>query len=401
MNENPTTIADVEALAAKVGISLTSDDYAQANTLAEQRRQQLEAQLTSEAQKQGLAALVDQFNRFYPKFLQTLLGIGDVLTTMTQTVLIAFGVPVLLAMVMLVEQQRVHHGMALFEAAGPLASFGATVLVLANLVFELLISWKENQAGYIEPARHEFSFRLLAQRIAYMLGQSTNWQPRPKSPAQRFKMVLRVITFTILVLALAGSMRSVIEQTSGNWADAIRYVLTESTLLQAVTWLGGLLFAVAAVLAAQALSQYVAQKVIEIVAIMQSTADDKPEQIANAAGLTAAMYLYSRLKDTQKTRRLAASASAADLPEANLSGTIRVPSFVTGTSDSTSNWDKSDSDSGYRNGQKPTKTTKIDQAVALLKEDKTLRKLTVRDLESRYPDIRKNTWATAKKRLGF
>lgn len=306
--EVPKTVQDAIEIAAQYGIELTQKDIDDAYEIANANQRQLEAQ--SEAiSANKLREFVDRFNRFYPRFLQTLLGIGDVLITMTQTVLIAFGVPGLLIMLLIVEQQRVDHGIGLFEVSPELTAFCATALVLGNLLFELLISWKENQAGYTEPPKFEFSLRILAGRVAYMFGRSTAWKPRPKSPAQRFKGVLRVITFTILVLALAGSMRTVIEQTTGNWSDAIRYVLTQSTLLQAVTWLGGLLFAVAAVLSAQAISQYVAQKVIEIVAIMQSSTEDKPRAMLDATGMTAAAFLMSRITERRKMQRRAAVAA--------------------------------------------------------------------------------------------
>lgn len=306
----PKTIAEAEQIAARYGITLTAQDYTDMYAVMAERQHQIERQDVVKVRK----GWVDKFNRFYPKFLQTLLGIGDVLITMTQTVLIAFGIPLLLVMLLIVEQQRVDHGMSLFEVDSTLATFSATVLVLANLIFELLISWKENRAGYAEPPKHEFSFRLLAARLGYMFGRDSDWQPRRKSPAQRFKSVLRAITFTILVLALAGSMRSVIEQTQGNWSKAIEYVITDSTLLQAVTWLGGLLFAFAAVLSAQALSQYVAQKVIEIVAIMSSNAVDKPSAIMDAIGITGAAFLMGRIKETQKQRRFTALAHAQMMP---------------------------------------------------------------------------------------
>src|SRR5262249_35089253 len=123
------TRGDAETYAAKMGYFFTPDEFAQATNLETQHRSELQAQAAAESPKTGISAFVEQFNRLYPKFLQTLLGIGDVLITMTQTILIAFGVPALLVMLMIVEQQRVDHGMALFEVTGPLAAFSATVLV--------------------------------------------------------------------------------------------------------------------------------------------------------------------------------------------------------------------------------------------------------------------------------
>lgn len=319
MTENtPRTIPEAEAIAQKYGIMLTPQDYADMQAVMDERARHLERQLSSAGTtRHGLAALVEQFNRFYPKFLKALIGISDVFITLAQTVLIAFGVPLLLVMLMVVEQQRVYHGMALFEVVEFLAGFGSAVLVLANLVFELLISWKEHQAGYVEPPRTEFSLRLLAQRLAYMTGHKSDWKARQKSPAQRFKTVLRIITFTILALAVAGSMRSIIEQTGGNWLEALTAVLTRSTLLQMVTWLGGLLFAFAAVLSAQALSAYVAGKVIEVIAAMQSSAEDKPRAVMDAIGITGAAFLMARIKEAQRSRRMqAAMSNAVEMPAA-------------------------------------------------------------------------------------
>jgi hypothetical protein len=315
--DNPTTIAEAEAIAQKYGITLAPQDYADMQAVMDERQRQLERQFSTVETKRSLSGLVEAFNRLYPKFLRALLGISDVFITAAQTVLIAFGVPALLVMLMIVEQQRVNHGMSLFEIDAWLAGFGATVLVLANLVFELLIGWKEHQAGYTEPAKTQFSLRLLAQQIAYMTGHKSDWQPRQKSPAQRFKAVLRIITFTILSLALAGSMRSIIQETDGNWAEAIRYVVTRSTLLQMATWLGGLLFAFAAVLSAQALSAYVAGKVIEVIAVMQSRVEDKPSAIMDAVGMTGAAFLVGRIKEAQRNRRMqAAMSTAVDMPVA-------------------------------------------------------------------------------------
>lgn len=318
----PQTINEVEAIAAKYGINLTPEDYQDAQEVMDRRRLQMEQSTT---EKTGTAAWVDRFNKWYPRFLNSLIGIGDVLITMTQTTLIAFGVPLVLLMLLVVEQQRTFHGVKLFEIHDALASFSAIALVLLNLTLELLISWVEHRARWIEPAKHEFSFRLLAQRLAYMLGKNTDWKPRPKSPAIRYRVVLRIVTIAILLLALAGSMTSIISRTSGNWIEAIRVVLVESSLLDMTTWLGGLLFAFAAVLSAQALSRYVAEKVVEVVAIMQSNADDKPRLIADAIGATGAAFLMARIKDRQRQRRVAASL-AADMPDYSIGGRVSVPS---------------------------------------------------------------------------
>ena len=327
MNDNPQTIQDVEAVAAKLGHTFTADDYAQAHQRAEQRQRQLEAETATQSTKQGVATLVEAFNRFYPKFLQALLALGDVLVTAVHTVLIAFGVPILLIALMAVEQQRVFFGAMLIDGRESLAAGIAWVLVLANLVAELIVHWEEHRKGWIEPARYDFSLRIIWQRIGYLLGSNTHWTPREKSPAFWARLILRCITVTILALAVAGSMQAAMNSTGAvNWADALVFIVTRSTLLQMVTWIGGLMMAFTFVISAQGFSQYVAKKVIEIVAIMQGNTDDKPRRIADAAGLTAAMYLYGRLKVYQRARRSTVAVTAAEMLTTNtgLSGEIAV-----------------------------------------------------------------------------
>lgn len=345
MNDQPKTIAEVEALAAKVGITLTPDDYAAAQALADQRRQQIEREIEqSELSRSKTSQWVDQFNRWYPKFLKSLHAIGDVFITLTHTILIAFGVPAVLAVFMVVEQGRVSHGIKLFDATEALAILGAWAVVIANLLLELLISWREHQSGWTAPPQYDFSFRLVAMRLRYMFGQTTDWQPAPKSPAQRFKAVLRIITFAILALALAGSMRAVLEQSSGDWYAALGRIILHSTLSEIVTWIGGLLFAFAVVMTAQVLSHFVAERVVEIVAVMQSTGSDRDIRALEAAGLTGAAALLARLKEHQKSRRSGlAMASAMDMPNI-ASGVIRVPG-VSGTG-----WHSTDSGKGGASG---------------------------------------------------
>jgi hypothetical protein len=230
-----------------------------------------------------------------------------------------------------------------------------------------------------------------------------DWKPRQKSPALRFKGVLRVITVTILVLALAGSMESVIKQTNGNWSDAINYIFTQSTLLQAVTWLGGLLLAFATVRSAQALTQYVSQKVIEITTILASNVDDKAARITQEAGFAAAMYLWGRFQDAQRQSRRAQVpvTSAANMPLAGVGGSILLPVTKPETDEGDEHAPEQDKPLDTIADKTPAKMSKIDRAIDMLKSDRTLRKLSTRDLEERYPDIKRNTWGTAKQRLGL
>ncbi|MEO0599102.1 MAG: hypothetical protein AAF126_23535, partial [Chloroflexota bacterium] len=101
------------------------------------------------------------------------------------------------------------------------------------------------------------------QNAKYWFGITDNWQPRHKSPAHSIKVYSRLLTVTILVLALAGSMRDAISQVEGNWVQGIQSIATDSSLSEIVEWSGGLLFALALVVGAQRLTAYIAQRASE------------------------------------------------------------------------------------------------------------------------------------------
>lgn len=306
-------IKAVEQEAAKYGIVLSPEDYAIAQQAADARRAELESTAAREERgnSTGRAAWVAAINRSLLPLLKALGGAGDIALAITQTVLIAFGVPLVLIMLLIVEQQRVYHGVALFEVSSALAAFAAWVLVLAGLVTELLIAHIERRTGWEEPQKHAFSLRLVYRQLRYIVGGGgADWTPALRSPAARFRAVLKAITLAILLLAVGGSMRPAIEKQGGDWLGAIGAIITNSTLLEMVTWVAGLLFAVTAVLLAQALGRYVSERVAEVVAILSSAANDKGRAIAEAAGYSAAFALLARVQEKRKERREMARVSA-------------------------------------------------------------------------------------------
>jgi hypothetical protein len=402
INETPKTIEDALKVYADAGIAPEPLHIQEAYEVQQQRQKQLEQDAAeSTVAKHWSTRYVEAFNKWYPKFLQTLLGLGDTLITLTQTVLIAFGVPALLIGFIIVEQGRVLHGSLLWESDYHLAGLGSWVLVLGNLIFELVANWKEHQAGYTAPSKFEFSFRIWMMRLRYWFGGSIDnkaWSPQPKSPANRARSVLRFITLAILFLAVSGSMRDVISETKGTWLEAIEAVFTKSTLLQFVTWSSGLLFALAVVFAAQALTEYISEKVVEIVSLMLSKRDDKAERIAEAAGMAAAYHLYARFVENKRmlrTQRSMATSSAAEMPSV---GYHSVTLARVGQNGKTANINRPSDGAGLSASQNVETKTKVDFAVDLIMSDKTLKRLTTRELEELYPDISRSTWATAIKR---
>jgi hypothetical protein len=220
-------------------------------------------------------AAIAAFNRHYPTFLRFLHGLGDVLVATSQTFLVAFGVPVVLILLLIVEHNRVKHGIALFEVDAGMASFAAWSLVLLNTILEFTIHYIESKNGYQPERQRRASLRLYLQSLAYWFGFSRHWQPVELSPAYRYRKLLRLITFSILALALAGSMQAAILQQTGAWYVALGNIITQSTLQEMTVWAGGLLFALAAISGAQNLTAYLAVKVTEV------TPDESAAQIAN------------------------------------------------------------------------------------------------------------------------
>lgn len=228
--------------------------------------------------------MIQKFNRWYPQFLSALHGIADVLMTLTQTVAVSFGVPAVLVILLYVEQQRVMHGIALFETGMMLSSLASWALVLVNLVLEFQVHYIEQTEGYHEQRQARFSLRRWGKDVLYFIGWGNGWEERYQSPALRYKRLLSLVTFTILALSLAGSMREAMEQQTGAWYQALVAILLQSNLSDMAVWLGGLLFALTAVMSAQGLSRYVAIRAAKVTAQMQSqtVTDNGGQRLATA-----------------------------------------------------------------------------------------------------------------------
>lgn len=303
---SPKTVKEAEALAASLGVVLTANERRKiAEVQAEERRRLQSVQ--GEAAAPDMAA---RFNAFYPRLLQFILSIGETLLTFSQTLIVSLGVPTVLVLLLIVEHQRVVHGIALFEADYSLASFAAGALVLLNLVLEFQIHHIEHKAGYHEAAARKWSLRIWANNALYTLGYGETWREQYLSPASRYKSLLRLVTFSILALALVGSMRSVIEGIQGAWYNGLISIVTESTLLQLMTWLGGLLFALAAVLSAQGLSRYVAIRCVEIVAAMRAAQENAIDPLAAEVDEAGANTVLALIHEKQAAREQKAQKAA-------------------------------------------------------------------------------------------
>ena len=295
---NITTLEQAEQYAAAQGIAITPGERAKIAQIQAAERERLEA-----TKPAGQRTFADRWNAFYPRFLEMIVSAGETVLTFAQTVITALGVPVVLVLLLVVEHHRVVEGILLFDANTTFAGFAAAALVLLNLVLEFQVHYVEHKAGYQEERSHRWSLRIWAQNMGYRLGLGETWTAQELSPAARYKRLLRLVTFTILALALVGSMRSVIAQTPGTWYEALVNIVTESSLLLMMTWAGGLLFAAAAVLSAQGLSRYVAIRCVEILANMHQAAEIEVDPHAAAVDQAGATAVLAIVNDKLEKRR--------------------------------------------------------------------------------------------------
>lgn len=239
------------------------------------------------------------------RFTEMMHNVSGALMLGGQTLISAFFVIVILILVLAVEIQRVAHGILLFEQSTNLSYLGAFVLVMMLLTLEFVIHYVESKTGYHQQQKSHFSLRILWRWLKYVSGyentdNGVTWNERLKSPAHSIKSYSRLLTVTILALALGGSMSETLASVSGNWMTGLQTIALESSLLEIVEWSGGLLFALALVIGAQRLTAYVAQRASETLA--QSSQDEYVDSEININPLEN----HQDLLDTQPSPALTA-----------------------------------------------------------------------------------------------
>lgn len=209
---------------------------------------------------------MQKFRQFWKQFYDaTVKMLGDtenILLTLLQLIIVAFGIAIALSLVVMIEQQRVMSGVLLLSDSEDAASKTAWVLVLLNLILEIYGTSVERGKRYAQQVPAKFSLALMSKGMRYRLGLSEgkgHWKPQRHSPAIRFHRLANTVAYAILAFAVAGSMHSIIEQ-QGNipWYQALENILAKSNLQSMFSWIGGVFLAVALVRSAQALARYVA-----------------------------------------------------------------------------------------------------------------------------------------------
>jgi hypothetical protein len=279
-----------EQLAAQAGVTLTERERAKIAKLQNAERERLH-----ETQQQHERWSMDWFNAGYAGAMDLLLHAANLLQAFGRTMIVGFGTVAVLVLLAVVEQQRLHAGLLLFEERAHVAAFAAWAVVLLNLTLEFVIEFDDSRHDWEHGRSAVWSLRIALKNTAYRLGIGSDWTEREQPPSFWARRLLKMVTLAILVLSLAGSMADEIELQAGKpWAQGFKAILENSDALLFASWLGGLLFAAVAVFGAQGLARYTAHRTAEIIAELRAEHGDDDVDDAVVDGV-AVNYIMAKL----------------------------------------------------------------------------------------------------------
>lgn len=280
---------ELQEWAALNGYKLNKSDYVRLADARDRAREE-----HRKAERQALS-WHERLNQYLPSMQNAVLNLSMFVFVAARTVATTLLIPVVLVLVAIVETVRVAHGVELFEAAAWLAYLGAIALVASNIVLEFNIADIEHRAKYSKPVDAHFSLRIMAERFAYIFGIGGEWRRALHSPARRYHIMARWLKTAILLLAVAGSMRTMFESLSGNWQAGLSQIWQQSSLLQMVTWIGGLIFAAVVVSLTSTFTAYMADLAIEAESAMPGfDASDESGYVDRQAALELKAILSSK-----------------------------------------------------------------------------------------------------------
>lgn len=208
--------------------------------------------------------IFERFNKAYPNLLKAITSFSKIIFTFLKTSLTTIALPLALTLLIIVEVIRLEHGIILFENSQSIALFGAIAIVFLNLIIEFMIIYVERVNGFIKDDNYDGSLRILFSEILYKIGIGKNFKKRVASPAKQFKNMQVLVTFTIIILAFAGSMHEeILAEGDTVWHVALLNIFLYSNLNTIISWFSGLLFTFSAVLASQMIARYIAYEAFE------------------------------------------------------------------------------------------------------------------------------------------
>lgn len=240
-----------------------------------------------------MKGIFEKFELYFPHFLDVLTKINDVFLTLLRTLILTVGIPAILIAIMYVEIPRVSKGIQFFEENIRFADMSALVLVLTNKVVEFLIVYQNRKYGWPDSIKYSFSIRVFLRRItAFFFGKQR------KSPAYRYESISSLVLWSILILALLGSMRSAIHSVDGmTWYTGIEHILVASSLGEIIAWIGGLFFAFTLVTTDQGIANYISIYTADVLVKMRITSEEIADTIVSREGIATEDKRIKRLPD--------------------------------------------------------------------------------------------------------
>lgn len=209
------------------------------------------------------------FDLFYPKFLNRISKISNIIYTLIKNILTTIAIPINLAFVLAVEVPRVQAGIETFDENPTHALGGAVVIVLTQMVLEFLIHNIEEANNWHEKEQYRWTLKSLTDSISYFFGiGKIEKEKYRRSPSIYYKMASNLNAAGILVLSIIGSLSSQIGAVSGQidattnqkipWNIGLEKLFLTSDLKTFTAVIGGLIMAVVLVTISTRYSRYVA-----------------------------------------------------------------------------------------------------------------------------------------------
>lgn len=258
------------------------------------------------------------FNAAYVPLLNGIIRGGDLIVTVAITLIVALFAPISWVMVFLVEVGRVALGLSLFISDSTHASEAAVALIIFNAVVEVSIHFEDRRHNRTPPRELQFSFRLLAKRIAYWIG-GRGWQEQEKIDAER--RLRTWITFALLLITTLGAIQPIVDAAPGNWRTGAQAVILDVSLADAVSVLGNLILGATLVIGSQMLIRFMVLRSLDtldgIASLSKAAANSTAAAIAAAEDRAAANELRAMLKAWRSPAPALNAPAPAALPTGN------------------------------------------------------------------------------------
>ena len=318
-NEQSNSYERALAYAADQGINIPDEIKQKAEAARfEVFRQEQEAAVARNATKGRFQRMIDAYIERYPKLQDGVTKLGNWLMALIKLFTVNIGATVVMFGVMVAEILRVRTGLAAIEASPLAVELLSIVLVFLLFFLEVAGFYIEREGNYETPKRFRWSVRILLQDLKYSLGIGKDWEVREISPARRMILTKWIIQLSVAFIALYGSMAHIVKGHNGNWSEALRDILSNSSLDEMSSWGIGLLLTIGILFGSTAMIWFVASRAKKLEDADFAVGEDKIELLGwKRAGDIITTFTTDTTRERRERRRLISqpsTASPANMP---------------------------------------------------------------------------------------